>query len=136
MSTTNESGHEIYLDSLKWWASKAHELPMLLPLARRVLAASQSQSERLFSSAGVISTKKRNSNGADNAKLLVTVKNSWAVVERRLRLPSVYLRCSFVHRLTIGPMYGFRYLWSPLICACHGADGLLPLGVNESVNSR
>lgn len=52
-------GLESYLDPLKWRATKAHELPMLAPLAplaRLVLAipASQEMSKSLFSSARVI----------------------------------------------------------------------------------
>ena len=78
MYTTNESDHEIYFDLLKWWASKVLELPMLGPVARRVLAtpASQEHSERLFLSAGVITMRKRNSLGVNNVELLVTPKNS------------------------------------------------------------
>lgn len=54
MPTTNMSGHEIYL--LKRWTTRAHELPMLSPLARLALAvpALQTQSEHLILSAGII----------------------------------------------------------------------------------
>ena len=42
---------------------------------------SQAQSERWFSSACAITTKKRNILGVDNVLLLVTLKNSWTDVE-------------------------------------------------------
>lgn len=75
MFTTNESGQEIHLDPLKLWETKAPDILMLAPLARRMLAipASQAQSERLLLSARLI-TKKRSSLGMDNAELLVILK--------------------------------------------------------------
>lgn len=58
-STTNESGHTNYLDVFKCWIAKTHDLHMLVPLVWGVLVnyVSQTQSERLFSSSGEITTK-------------------------------------------------------------------------------
>ena len=76
MSTTNDSDHEIYLGPLKWWV---YDLPMLAPLARRMLAitASRAQSERLFLSADIITTETRNAIGVDRVENLVTLKSFW-----------------------------------------------------------
>lgn len=70
--------HEIYLDMLIWRETEVHEFSMLVLLGRRVLAIprSQVQSERLFSSAGIITTKNKNSPSVDNVELFVTPKNS------------------------------------------------------------
>ena len=50
------------VDPLQWWSSHAKELPLLSLLARKVLTSNASSvaSERLFSLAGTIVSKKRN----------------------------------------------------------------------------
>ena len=64
-------------------ASRAHNFPMLASLARRVLVVptSQAQSERLFSTTGLIVKKRHSSLSADNMGLLVSLRNSWAAVD-------------------------------------------------------
>lgn len=121
MYTKNNPSYEIYRDPLKWWAIEAHELHKL---TQRMLAisVSQAKSERLFPSVGAITMKKRNSLDADTVELLVMPKNPWTAVESlkksraSIRLIGEFLRCSFVHLLSISPMYRSRSLDSPIIC--------------------
>ena len=82
MVDDGHNGKEIVLDPIQWWASRAHDFPLLAQPAQHVLTipASQAQSERLFTSAGLIMTKKRLSLSADNVELLVSLRNSWAAV--------------------------------------------------------
>ena len=53
-------------------------------LARRLLAipATQAQSERTFSDAGLVVTKSRNRLSAENVELMVALRNTWDVVEK------------------------------------------------------
>ena len=61
-----------------------NELRGVSGLARRVLAlpASQAQSERVISTAGLIGTPARNSASSENAELLVYLRNVWGVAEK------------------------------------------------------
>ena len=58
---------------LEWWKQNYTSFPILLQLAKKYLSicASSSASERLFSTAGNISTKKRNSLKPDKLNMLV-----------------------------------------------------------------
>jgi len=59
MVDDGHNGKEIVLDPIQWWASRAHDFPLLAQPAQHVLTipASQAQSERLFTSAGLMVTK-------------------------------------------------------------------------------
>lgn len=147
MSTTNKSGHEIYLGPLKRWTNRAHEIPMIAPLSRRVLriTSSQAKSERLFSIAGVINNhekakliwrgQRKGSREPENSSTAVQRRKSQ---ERQHQLVEIFLRCSFVHILPTGPKYRYRYryryffLGSRRICSQFGADGVWA----ESVSSK
>ncbi|CAN0526561.1 unnamed protein product, partial [Laminaria digitata] len=61
-----------------------HHTQRPVALARRVLAlpASQAQSERMFSTAGLIVTPTRNSLSSENVELLVYLRNIWGVAEK------------------------------------------------------
>ena len=76
---------EIVPDPLQWWPSGAHDFLLLVPLAWRVpvILVSQAQSERLFSSAGLIVTQRCNSRSVDNVNLPVFLRNPWAAVDAK-----------------------------------------------------
>ncbi len=60
-------------DPLKWWKENENRYPLIAKLARQYLyiPASSASSERTFSTAGQIVTKKRNCLSAENVNLLV-----------------------------------------------------------------
>ncbi|CAN0376577.1 unnamed protein product, partial [Pylaiella littoralis] len=62
---------------LEWWRVKEREFPSLGGMARRVLCipASQAQSERVFSSASLVVTKKRSRLDPENVELMVFLRN-------------------------------------------------------------
>ena len=63
-------------DPLKWWQDEGKEkFPMLCKLASKYLSipATSVPSERLFSSAGEVISKKRNRIGDENAEMLVVL---------------------------------------------------------------
>ena len=71
-------------DPLVWWRGlRQQKYPLLSALARRVLAipATSAASERLFSVAGLIATKKRNSLTGDSVSLLVWLHEAWDIIE-------------------------------------------------------
>lgn len=71
-------------DPLAWWRGlRQQKYPLLSALARRVLAipATSAASERLFSVAGLVVTKKRNSLTGDSVSLLVWLHEAWDVIE-------------------------------------------------------
>ena len=73
----------VYLDPLEWWRVKSADFPHLAILARRVLAipATQAESERLFSCAGLIVTKTRNGLAPSTVELLILLRHSWKIVD-------------------------------------------------------
>lgn len=77
-------GKKVYNNPLQWWHSKQRDFPLLAALARRVLAlpATQAQSERMFSTAGLIVTPARNLLSSENVELLVYLRNVWGVVDK------------------------------------------------------
>ena len=79
MEEAQESGKILYPDLLNWWRINAVKFPLLAALALRLLAipASQTQSERVFSSTGQIVTQTRNRLSSENVELLVALKNIW-----------------------------------------------------------
>lgn len=81
---TDEKGQEIRGKPLEWWRVNAREYPMLALLARRVLCipASQAQSERVFSSAGLVVTKTRSRLDPENVELMVFLRNILPEVDR------------------------------------------------------
>ena len=71
-------------DCLFWWRGKRQQqYPRLSELARRVLAvpATSAASERLFSKAGLIITKKRNSLTGNTVSVLVWLREAWDIIE-------------------------------------------------------
>jgi hypothetical protein len=71
-------------DPLVWWRGlRQQKYPFLSALARRVLAipATSAASERLFSVAGLVVTKKRNSLTGDSVSLLVWLHEAWDIIE-------------------------------------------------------
>ncbi|CAN0484869.1 unnamed protein product, partial [Laminaria digitata] len=56
--------------------------PVALACRVLVLPASQAQSERMFSTAGLIVMPTRNSLGSENVELLVYLRNVWGVAEQ------------------------------------------------------
>jgi hypothetical protein len=71
---------------LDWWRSNAVKFPNLANFARRVLAipATSAPSERIYSVAGQIVTKKRNRLTGDTVTLLVWLRGAWEEVESYL----------------------------------------------------
>ena len=67
--------------ALKWWKGKAAKYPIISQLARKLLAipASSTPSERVFSAAGNIVTKKRSCLSADHVDALVTLAMNYKV---------------------------------------------------------
>ena len=78
-----KNGRKAYRDPLAWWSEKEATIPLLAQLARRVLAvpATQTHSERLFSCAGNVVTKTRNSLSPEHVELLVFLRSTWQVAE-------------------------------------------------------
>lgn len=72
-----------YNNPLDMWREKASEFPKLASVARRVLAipATQAQSDRMFSAAGLTADKRRGSLDPENVELLVFLRCNWAAVE-------------------------------------------------------
>ncbi|CAM9499597.1 unnamed protein product, partial [Sphacelaria rigidula] len=76
-------GKKTYRDPLTWWSEKEATIPLLAQLARHVLAvlATQAHSERLFSCAGSVVIKTRNSLSPEHVELLVCSRSTWQVAE-------------------------------------------------------
>ena len=98
----------VYSNPLDMWRNKAMEFPYLARVARRVLAipATQAQSERMFSTAGLTVNKRRGSVDPENVELLVFLGCNWTSVDERQSLeeiPGLTLVvspcCAFVFRL-------------------------------------
>lgn len=70
-------------DPLPWWQERSKMLPHLALLARRVLCipASSAESERIFSSAGLIVSKKRQRLKPTVVRDLVFLRSCWATVD-------------------------------------------------------
>jgi hypothetical protein len=64
---------------LQWWREHARDYPLLAAVARKWLSvpASSAASERVFSSAGLVVTKKRNRLKADKVATIVFLKTAW-----------------------------------------------------------
>ena len=73
----------VYNNPLDMWRNKAMELPYLARFARRVLAtpATQAQSERMFSTAGLTVNKRRGSLDLENIELLFFLRCTWTAVD-------------------------------------------------------
>ena len=104
MPPTNESGHEIYLDPLKEWITKTHELPVLAPLAGRVFAipASQAQLASCFIATETLGAECRASRDPEE---LLDCSAGIEEAQSGNCGSQKYFRCSFVRLLTIGPIY-------------------------------
>lgn len=74
---------EVYNNPLDMWREKAAEFPYLARIARRVLAipATQAQSKRMFSTAGLIEDERCDSLDPANVDLLVFLRCNWAAME-------------------------------------------------------
>jgi hypothetical protein len=70
-------------DPLSYWKDNQVKFPYMTRLVRRVLCvpATSAASERLFSTAGLIITKKRNRLSSETAALLIYLRNAWPVVD-------------------------------------------------------
>ena len=68
---------------LLWWKARVDKYPNLSALARRILAipATSAPSERLFSQASLLLTKKRSRLTDDNASKLMFLNGCWKLVE-------------------------------------------------------
>ena len=75
---------EVYSNPLDMWAKRERDYPHVAKLARRVLAipATQAQSERMFSSAGMIVNKRRSQLDPENVGLMVFLRSNWEMVEK------------------------------------------------------
>lgn len=74
---------EVYNNPLDMWREKAAEFPYLARIARRVLAipATQAQSERMFSAAGLLNDGRHDSLDPENLELLVFLRCNWTAGE-------------------------------------------------------
>lgn len=85
---TNAKGETImvYNNPLDMWRKRAKEFPYLARLARRVLSipATQAQSERMFSAAGLTVNKRRGSLDPENVEMLVFLRCNWNAVDKWL----------------------------------------------------
>ena len=77
----------VYNNPLDMLRNKAMELPYLARVFCRVLAipATQTQSERMVSTAGLTVNKRRGSVDPENVKLLVLLRCNWTAVQERQR---------------------------------------------------
>ena len=68
---------------LDMWRNKAMEFPYLARVARRVLGipATQAQSERMFSTAGLTVNKRRGSLDLEDVELLIFLRCNWTAVD-------------------------------------------------------
>ncbi|CAN0524116.1 unnamed protein product, partial [Laminaria digitata] len=75
---TNAKGETklVYNNPLEMWRKREKEFPYLARLARRVLSipATQAQSERMFSAAGLTVNKRRGSLDPENVEMLVLMR--------------------------------------------------------------
>lgn len=71
------------VDPLAWWKSNSHLYPLMARLAKRTLCipAASASSERLFSTAGNVVTKKRVRLDPSMASTLVFLKGVWTTIE-------------------------------------------------------
>lgn len=73
---------KLFLDTLPWWTSRAHDYILLVPTPLWTgNCCAEEELERVFSSAGFIVTKKCNFPSVDNAQLVVFLRNSRAIVD-------------------------------------------------------
>ena len=74
---------EQWEDPLNWWKSKEIIYPHLSKVAKKYLCipASSAPSERVFSSAGLVVSKKRAALRGDNVAALVFLKQNWSAIE-------------------------------------------------------
>lgn len=83
---TNAKGETklVYNNPLEMWRKRAKEFPYLARLARRVLSipATQAQSERMFSAAGLTVNKRRGSLDPENVEMLVFLRCNWNAVDK------------------------------------------------------
>ena len=86
---TNAKGETnmVYNNPLDMWRKRAKEFPYLARLARRVLSipATQAQSERMFSAAGLTVNKRRGSLDPENVEMLVFLRCNWNAVDKWLK---------------------------------------------------
>lgn len=70
-------------DPLKWWSFHCLQFPLLSALARRVLCipATSASSERIFSEAGLVVSKKRTNLRSDNVKELIFLKHNMPIAD-------------------------------------------------------
>ena len=75
-------GKKEFSNPLLWWKSRVVDYPILSALARQELAipATSASSERLFSVAGQIVTKKRNRFSGEIVEFFVWLHNYWKMV--------------------------------------------------------
>lgn len=75
---------EEYGDPLAWWKLHQTAFPLMARVARRVLniPATSGSSERVFSSAGNVISKKRTKLSPDIASTIVFLRGSWGKVEQ------------------------------------------------------
>ena len=73
----------VYNNRLHMWCNKAMKFPYLARVARRVLAipATQAQSERMFSTAGLTVNKRHGSLDPENVELLLFLRCNWTAVD-------------------------------------------------------
>lgn len=78
---TNENEHP---NPYQWWKDHALQLPLLAATARKWLAvpASSAASERLFSTAGITVTDRRNRLGGARIATLTFLKSAWDALEK------------------------------------------------------
>ncbi|CAN0515318.1 unnamed protein product [Laminaria digitata] len=83
---TNAKGETelVYNNPLEMWRKRAKEFPCLARLARRVLPipATQAQSERMFSAAGLTVNKRRGSLDPEKVEMLVFLRCNWNAVDK------------------------------------------------------
>ena len=71
-------------DSLQWWRQHSSSLPILSRVARRYLniPATSASSERIFSSAGLLVTKKRSVINSNTVAEVTFLQSNWIIAEK------------------------------------------------------
>lgn len=75
----------IRINPLQWWKDNQHRFPNIALLARKILAipATSASSERLFSSAGLVITEKRNRLNPNTVESIIFLKENWELIYKK-----------------------------------------------------
>jgi len=123
----NNVEYEARSNPLAWWKKNEKMFPTLAILARRYLCipATSSPSERLFSTAGLTISKRRNALGDENASAIIFLNKNWGIVEDYEKKHGIQLlflwcvvRCGAM-RPAVMCCHMLSYLLSCAVMCCH-----------------